>query len=115
MKIRDGSFTTNTRSATLEESTDRTDLIWDAARGLFRAWTFRPVRLVGVSLSRLDEAGTGSLFDQQGDEAPGRRRRLDAATDAIRDRFGGEAIGRTSASLSTERSRRRSEGADRSG
>lgn len=115
VKIRDGSFITNTRSATLEESTDRTDLIWDAARGLFRAWTFRPVRLVGVSLSRLDEAGTGSLFDQQGDETPGRRRRLDAATDAIRDRFGGEAIGRTSASLSTERSRRRSEGADRSG
>lgn len=113
VKMRDGSFTTNTRSTTLDAPTDRTDVVWTAARSLFRDWPFRPVRLIGVSLSGLDTEATGSLFDDSDVGDAARRRRLDAATDAIRGRFGGDSIGRTSASLSTPRNRERSEGADR--
>ena len=111
VKMRDGDFATNTRSVTLDEPTDRTDVIWSAARRLFRDWDFRPVRLIGVSLSGFDEDATGSLFDQVDGDDAARRRRLDAATDEIRGRFGGDSIGRTSASLSAPRER--SEGADR--
>ncbi|MBK12489.1 MAG: DNA polymerase IV [Crocinitomicaceae bacterium] len=113
VKVRDGSFATNTRSTTLDHPTDQTGMIWDAARSLFRSWPFRPVRLIGVSLARLDEEDTESLFGSGDDSASDRRRRLDAATDAIRDRFGGDSIGRTSASLSSRRTKERSEGADR--
>ena len=111
VKIRDGEFVTNTRSRTLPEATDRTDVIWETARALFREWTFRPVRLVGVSVERLGGGGE-SLFDEV-DEAAGRRRRLDRTTDLIRDRFGGDAISRTAAAFPPESTRSRSEGGER--
>lgn len=112
VKIRDLEFTTNTRSSTLDPSTDRTDLLWDAARRLFRGWDFRPVRLVGFTVDRFDSAEVGSLFEA-GDPEHGRRRRLDAATDAIRAKFGGDAIGRTAATFRPGATRERSEGDER--
>jgi DNA polymerase-4 len=111
VKIRDGEFVTNTRSRTLEDPTDRTDVLWETARALFREWSFRPVRLVGMSAERFEDA-VPNLFSA-GDEEDARNRRLDAATDAIRDRFGGEAIARTAASFPPEQAGRRSEGAER--
>jgi DNA polymerase-4 len=111
VKIRDGEFVTNTRSRTLEDPTDRTDVLWETARALFREWRFRPVRLVGMAAERFGES-VPNLFSA-GDEEDARNRRLDAATDAIRDRFGGEAIARTAASFPPEQARRRSEGDER--
>jgi DNA polymerase-4 len=111
VKIRDGEFVTNTKSKTLEDPTDRTDVLWETARALFREWSFRPVRLVGMAAERFGEA-VPNLFSA-GDEEDARNRRLDAATDAIRDRFGGEAIARTAASFPPEQAGRRSEGAER--
>ena len=111
VKIRDGEFVTNTRSKTLDDPTDRTDILWKTARSLFREWNFRPVRLVGMSAERFEDA-VPNLFSA-GDEEDARNRRLDAATDAIRDRFGGEAIARTAASFPPEQAGRRSEGAER--
>ncbi|MDE0889833.1 MAG: DNA polymerase IV [Phycisphaerales bacterium] len=111
VKIRDGEFVTNTKSKTLEDPTDRTDVLWETARALFREWSFRPVRLVGMAAERFGEA-VPNLFSA-GDEEDARNRRLDAATDAIRDRFGGEAIARTAASFPPEEADRRSEGAER--
>jgi DNA polymerase-4 len=95
VKIRDGDFHTVTRSATLEAGTDRTDLLWRAARALFAAWCaagFRPVRLIGVTASNLrgPDGGQLELFGAA-DERP---RRLDRATDAICARFGPSSIGR---------------------
>ncbi|NCF39941.1 MAG: DNA polymerase IV [Planctomycetia bacterium] len=113
VKIRDGAFVTNTRSATLDRATDRTDLLWETARTLFRAWSFRPVRLIGMSAERFEDDDPG-LFTGI-DEEESRSRRLDAATDAIRDRFGGEAIARTAASFPPGNARERSEGDERSG
>lgn len=112
VKIRDGDFTTNTRAATLDPATDRTDLLWDTARGLFRGWPFRPVRLVGFTVDRLDATEGGSLFESF-DPEHGRRRRLDAATDAIRAKFGGDAIGRTAATFRPGVARERAEGDER--
>lgn len=112
VKIRDGAFVTNTRSSTLDHATDRTDVLWETARTLFRAWAFRPVRLIGMSAERFEGDDPG-LFTGI-DEEESRSRRLDAATDAIRDRFGGEAIARTAASFPPRDARERSEGEERS-
>ncbi len=114
VKIRDGDFVTNTRSATLDPATDRTDVLWEVARGLFRRWDFRPVRLVGFHVDRFDAGDGGSLFTA-GDPEHGRQRRLDAATDAIRAKFGGDAIARTAAALRSDATRQRVEGDERPG
>jgi DNA polymerase-4 len=111
VKIRDGEFVTNTRSKTLDDPTDRTDILWKTARSLFREWNFRPVRLVGMSAERFEDA-VPNLFST-GDEEDARNRRLDATTDAIRGRFGGEAIARTAASFPPDQARARSEGDER--
>ena len=96
LKLRYGDFETITRSTTLERPSDRTDQLWAAARELFETWvrrSWQPVRLVGVSVSQLGQAGGGqaSLFADPDDE---RQRRIDATTDAIRARFGAGAVQR---------------------
>jgi DNA polymerase-4 len=96
VKIRYGDFETITRSRTLEAATGRTDLLRGAASELFERWAqqgFRPVRLIGGSASQLTGAGggQGELFADREDE---RARRLDAATDAIRAKFGTGAVRR---------------------
>jgi DNA polymerase-4 len=95
VKIRYGDFETITRSRTLEEPSDLTSEVHAAARALFQAWArsgYRPVRLVGVTASKLAPRGSEpTLFP---DPARGRRRALDETIDRIRDRFGDDAIGR---------------------
>jgi DNA polymerase-4 len=95
VKIRYGDFETLTRSRTLEGATDRSDLLRGAASALFERWAregFRPVRLIGGSASQLAAGGgQGALFADREDE---RARRLDAATDAIRAKFGTGAVRR---------------------
>ena len=72
VKIRFGDFQTITRSATLDEPTDRTDLICAEACDLFDAWAatgFQPVRLIGVGISQFtDEAEQFNLFTQRTDD-----------------------------------------------
>ncbi len=95
VKIRFGAFQTITRSATLHEATDRTDLICSKARELFDAWAakgFQPVRLIGVGISQFtDEAEQFNLFTQRTDD---RSHRLDVVTDTIKQKFGADAIHR---------------------
>jgi DNA polymerase-4 len=95
LKIRVRDFTTLTRSHSLEERTDRTDALWDAARDLLRTWAsagFQPVRLIGVQCSNLDhDHDESGLFPDAERE---RQRALDAATDRIAERFGAEAVRR---------------------
>jgi len=96
LKVKLADFTLTTRSETLLEATDRTDLIAGTARALLRGHNkarVRAIRLVGVSVSQLT-AGTErqlSLFDQTEEE---KRRKLDQTVDVIREKLGEGSIKR---------------------
>jgi DNA polymerase-4 len=96
LKARTSDFRTWTRSLTLPDPTDVTDVIWKAAAGLFDrqvpdAWL--PLRLLGVGVSGLVKEGPvqGDLFDGK---RQAKQRSLDQAVDAIRAQFGAGAIRR---------------------
>jgi len=95
VKIRYGDFETITRAATLPEPTDATDDLRREAVAIFDKWakaSFRPVRLIGVAATRLSEGGAQlPLFGGADAE---RKRRLDRTLDALKDRFGGDAVRR---------------------
>jgi DNA polymerase-4 len=95
IKIRFGEFQTITRSRTLAEPTDRTDMLWHTSRQLFDEWAssaFKPVRLIGTAAKSL-VAGVGqlTLFP---DATAQRQQKLDAAVDKIVARFGDESLRR---------------------
>jgi DNA polymerase-4 len=91
LKIRFGEFQTISRSATLPAPTDATAELWGAAAGLFDAWRFQPVRLIGMAAERLGAQEQMPLFADPNRE---KQRRLDAAADRINQRFGKRAIRR---------------------
>ena len=105
LKVRFGDFRTITRSRTLPEPSSVTGELWEAAAEMLDSrlpQQLPPVRLLGIGVSGLDSSGQTQrqLFDD------GQRRRqaqLDAATDAIRDRYGRSAIAHAG---SMERKRR---------
>ncbi|MES2667765.1 MAG: DNA polymerase IV [Pseudomonadota bacterium] len=93
LKLKKGDFQTLTRRHSLQGATQIADRIYHTARSLFdHAGSAGPFRLIGVGISDLvpeDQADTsGDLLD------PGAAKRAAAerATDAIRARFGKEAI-----------------------
>jgi len=97
LKLKYSDFTQITRSKTLAEPTDCDETIFAAARALLDGVPLgRPARLVGVGVS-----GFGAVqvrpdlwHDPRDSAVRARPRRLDAAIDAIRDRFGRDAIRR---------------------
>jgi DNA polymerase IV len=107
VKIRRGDFRTYTRQAAVKPATHETRAIAKAATGLLDAWLEdqpdAAVRLLGVGANDLTDAPQLELFqndDQQRD------RRLDAATDQIRARFGGPALTRASALTHPDKARK---------
>lgn len=98
VKIRFGDFETITRQAPLAQGSDLTDDLWHAARDLFDHWaarSFQPVRLIGVTATRLDATAQPGLFpDPQRDK----RRQLERALDGITARFGKRSVHRGAAS-----------------
>lgn len=93
LKMKRADFGLVTRRATLPDPAQTADRIWRAAQGLFdAAGATGPLRLIGVGLSDLSAAGDapagGDLLD------PGARAReaVERAADAIRSRFGKDAI-----------------------
>jgi DNA polymerase-4 len=99
LKLRVAPFETRTRQRTLAEPTDDDLTVFRVARSLLRdalredreAGRVSPVRLVGVSTSGLVAGQQLGLFDAA------RASRLNAALDAVRSRFGDEALDRASA------------------
>jgi DNA polymerase IV len=98
LKARSADFRTRHRAQALPEPSDSTDVLWQAAKGLFDRGVGRdllPLRLLGVGATRLtrEVAAQDGLFDGGQRE---QRQALDKAVDAIRGQFGAAAIRRGS-------------------
>ena len=114
VKIRFEDFETRTRAHTIPAATDVSTVFLATARELLDELDCsRGVRLLGVSLSQLEEPGPAQgvfALDEAGASAHARverRAAVEQAVDAVRDRFGSLAVG--PASL-VERTSRRHEG-----
>ena len=110
VKFRDGNFQTRTRAISLPRATDLRDEVYKAALGLYEkeAGSLGPMRLLGVSLSRLslpgeDEPETPAapvqrgLFDQPeellpAEPADGKLSKLNQVLDQLDGRFGPGAV-----------------------
>jgi DNA polymerase-4 len=93
LKLKRGDFQLVTRRHALPDPTQIADRIYRAARDLFdHAGTKGPFRLIGVGISDLiPETGADRMADLL-DPNAGKRAAAERATDAIRARFGAEAI-----------------------
>ena len=97
LKLRYTDFTTTTRSYTMPRATDSDQTIFDTGANLLKrelSLGKQPVRLVGIGVSRLVEAG-GQLAML--DSSVRRQEQLDKTFDRIRNKYGFTAIqtGRT--------------------
>ncbi len=108
LKLRHDDFRTVTRRETLPEPTDLDGELYAAARVLFRGafaevrGRERAVRLIGIAASNLATATSPDLFES---EERARQRRLTRAVDAVRERFGFEALGQAMLVKNKERER----------
>jgi DNA polymerase-4 len=98
LKFRDEDFATSTRALPLSPPTDLTEDIYRAALALLEktGWRGKRVRLLGVAAGRLQPRaeGAGAQLALFGDEGAGKRRRVAAVVDTLRERFGSEAVTR---------------------
>ena len=96
IKVRFADFQTITRSRTLPEPTNSTQVLWETAADLLNTRLSErhlPVRLLGMGVSGIDHSQfiQRSLFDDRQQE-----KQLDAVGDEIKDRFGKGALRRGS-------------------
>jgi DNA polymerase-4 len=107
MKLRHDDFRTVTRRHTLETATDLDAELYLAARALFRSafeevrQRDRGVRLIGIAATNLGTAEEPDLFERP---ERSRLRRLTAAVDKVRGKFGFDSV--TSATILELRQRR---------
>lgn len=106
LKVRYADFTTITRARTLAQPTDATEELAEAALDLLATVDLGDgVRLLGVGASGfedgLDDCDSGEQLaldldrpPDAGAPAPSRERALEESIDAVRDRFGVDALGR---------------------
>jgi DNA polymerase-4 len=97
VKLKTRDFQIHTRQKKLDEGTDSAGPLLDAALSLLPAFDLsEPMRLVGLAAFDLGDARAprqGDLFADPGLE---RRRKLDRALDAVREKFGDAALRRAS-------------------
>jgi len=97
VKLRSSDFRTRTRAQSLVEATNATAVLWKAAAHLLTHSLHEemlPLRLLGVGATRLtsESAGQLGLFDNLAEK----QNPLDQTVDAIRGKFGLDAIRRAS-------------------
>jgi DNA polymerase-4 len=94
LRLRFDDFTRATRSVTLPRLTDQSQVLLDTARGLLAEATplieRRGITLVGITLTNLEDADRIQLTLTE----DWRPHALDAAVDAVRDRYGSAAVTR---------------------
>jgi DNA polymerase-4 len=95
IKLRWSDFTTITRQTTLDRPTDQDAEIYEAAQALLEAaWPQgRPVRLIGVGVSNLEEPREQLTLWETSSK---RGKRLQETLDELRERFGRDAVKRAS-------------------
>jgi len=96
LKIRYSDFRTLTRSKGITEASATTEILWQTAKEVFEKWysnTGGPLRLIGFGASALRPAGAGQqkLFEDPVEQKQGD---IDKTVDAIRERFGKNALRR---------------------
>src|SRR5680860_815769 len=93
LKLRYANFQTITRSQTLEAPTDETTTLHHISAGMVDALRLQRVRvrLIGLGVSGLVPVDASRQLDLLGDD---RWKRIDRASDAARERFGGASITR---------------------
>lgn len=93
LKLKRADFQLISRRHALSDPTQLTDRIYRAARALFeQAGPRGPFRLIGVGISDLSAEALADLDRDLLDPDAGKRAAAERATDAIRARFGKEAI-----------------------
>lgn len=88
----DTEFKRRSHQMSLSSRTNTTDIIYETARKLLsQMWQNRPVRLIGVSVGKAvhEEYEQMTLFQ---DERLEKLKRLDAAVDKVRSRYGEDAV-----------------------
>jgi DNA polymerase-4 len=103
IRLRYADFKTITRQVTLKDSSDVTHVVFTTAQQLLSkalAQQEKPVRLIGIRISRLVGEGKQLPMFDSGMEKPGH---LDKAIDKIRSRYGSTAI-KTGNGISSESS-----------
>jgi len=105
LKLKYSDFQSLTRSKTLPDPTNTTDVIYQVAAELLDGIDLvRPVRLIGLGVSNYNNTGVEQLnmLDQMTHACTGvvrateKQQKLDKALDAVRNKFGNNAICRGS-------------------
>lgn len=95
LKLRYRDFDTITRSETLREPTDLAAVIGQSALALLTATDLRGgVRLLGVSVAQINDGLAATEQLSFGDAVPPAQAALERTLDAVRARFGADAVGR---------------------
>jgi DNA polymerase-4 len=93
LKLKRANFALLTRRSSLHDPTQLADRIYRTARDLLdQAGDKGPYRLIGVGLSDLSGAGDADMVGDLLDPDAEKRARAERASDAIRDRYGSDAI-----------------------
>ncbi len=93
LKLKRSDFSLITRRQSLAEPTQLADRIYRTAQGLMQGATDGgPWRLLGVGLSEITDAGGADRSGDLLDPGAAQRQQAERATDAIRARFGPDAI-----------------------
>ena len=95
VNIRDNNFNNKSHQKQFDRATDITFDIYDSVKELFdEVWNGKtPLRLLGVTLSDISKGDDEQLsFFSDDNSQSDKRRKIDTAMDAIRDRFGDSTI-----------------------
>ncbi|MEL6393145.1 MAG: DNA polymerase IV, partial [Bacteroidota bacterium] len=94
LKLKTAKFRTLTRQIRLEQPSNLADRIYAAGEMLLRQVIDKgPFRLIGIGLSAIVEEGESDASEANlFDDGSERRAQAEAATDAIRRKFGSDAI-----------------------
>lgn len=96
VELRDWEFKNQSHQMVITEPTDSTSVLYEYACRLLReSWNTTPLRLMGVRAGKISDDGFSqmSLFDDPGLQ---KKKELEKAVDAIRNRYGIDSIKRAS-------------------